>query len=245
MRRLLTALPLLGLLALPADSAPVRFVACVGDSITEGVPSPNTPWCQLLGQRRQGQNFAVINLGAGGLRCDEVESGAVPLCPSCPSFASFIANRSYTHVILMCGANDLNQGRTADQIIGTTGTPGPLRRMVTAARAAGIPVTVMTVTPLGGNAWYTPTVEGRHMDVNTRIRALATTTAPSVTVVEAYNVLATPGTTPVATAISTYPGDGLTMSAAWQTTPADNLHLGAAGNVRLADGIDATTGAVP
>lgn len=245
MRRLLTALPLLGLLALPADSAPVRLVACVGDSITEGVPSPNAPWCQMLGQRRQNQKFGVVNLGAGGLRCDEIESGNVPLCPSCPSFAQILATRSYTHVFLMCGANDLNQGRTADQIIGTVGTPGPLRRMVTAARNAGVPVTVMTVTPLGGNGWYTAPVQAIHMDVNTRIRALATSTAPRVTVVEAYNVLATPSTTPVATAIANYQGDGLTMPAAWQASPPDNLHIGAAGNTRLADGIDATPGAVP
>lgn len=238
-------LALATLLALSAHGAPVQFIACVGDSITEGVPAPNTPWCQVLGNRRAGQKVAVVNLGAGGLRCDEVESGSVPLCPSCPSFASFIANRSYTRVVLMCGANDLNQGRTADQIIGTVGAPGPMRRMVTAARAAGLPVTVMTVTPLGGNAWYTAGAQAQHVDLNNRIRALATTTAPSVTVVEAYNVLATPSTTPVATAIANYPGDGLTMPAAWQATPPDNLHLGPAGNVRLADGIDATPGAFP
>ena len=233
------------LVALSAHGAPVRFVACIGDSITEGVPSPNTPWCQIIGNRMAGQKVAIVNLGAGGLRCDEVESGAVPLCPSCPSFASFIANRSYTRIILMCGANDLQQGRTSAQIIGTTGTPGPLRRMVSAARAAGLPVTVMTVTPLGGNAWYTSGVQTEHMSLNTAIRALATSTAPAVTVVEAYNVLATPATTTVASAIANYPGDGLTLSAAWQASPADNLHIGAAGNARLADGVDATTGAFP
>lgn len=236
---------LAALVALSAHGAPVRFVACVGDSITEGVPAPNTPWCQVLGNRRTGQKVAVINIGAGGLRCDEIETGGVPICNGCPSFASFIAHRSYTRVMLMCGANDLMQGRTADQVIGTVGSPGPLRRMVSAARAAGLPVTLMTVTPLGGNAWYNATVQARHVDLNDRIRALATTTAPSVTVVEAYNVLATPGTTPVATAIANYPGDGLTLSAAWQAVPVDNLHIGPAGNVRLADGIDATSGAFP
>lgn len=233
------------LLALSAHGAPVQFIACVGDSITEGVPAPNTPWCQMLQQRRTGQKVAVINIAAGGLRCDEVETGGVPLCVGCPSFSAYIAHRSYTRVMLMCGANDLMQGRTADQIIGTVGSPGPMRRMVTAARAAGLPVTVMTVTPLGGNAWYTAGVQAQHVDLNSRIRALATSTAPSVTVVEAYNVLATPSTTPVATAIANYPGDGLTMPAAWQATPPDNLHLSPAGNVRLADGIDATPGAFP
>lgn len=233
------------LVALSAHGAPVRFIACVGDSITEGVPAPNTPWCQLLQSRRVGQKVGVINIGAGGLRCDEIETGGVPICANCPSFASFIAHRSYTRVVLMCGANDLMQSRTADQIIGTVGAPGPLRRMVTAARAAGLPVTLMTVTPLGSNGWYTAGVQAQHVDLNNRIRALATSTAPSVTVVEAYNVLATPGTTPVATAIANYPGDGLTLSAAWQATPPDNLHLGPAGNVRLADGIDATPGAFP
>lgn len=233
------------LLALAAHGAPVQYVACVGDSITEGVPAPNTPWCQLLQQRRAGQKVAVVNIGAGGLRCDEIESGLVPICLNCPSFASYIAHRSYTRVMLMCGANDMNQGRTADQVIGTVGSPGPLRRMVTAARAAGLPVTVMTVTPLGGNAWYTSDVQARHVELNTRIRALATTTAPAVTVVEAYNVLATPGTTSVASAIANYPGDGLTLNASWQAAPPDNLHLGPAGNVRLADAIDATPGAFP
>lgn len=233
------------LLAMSAHGAPVQFIACVGDSITEGVPAPNTPWCQMLQQRRTGQKVAVINIAAGGLRCDEIETGGVPLCVGCPSFASYISHRSYTRVMLMCGANDLMQGRTADQIIGTVGSPGPMRRMVTAARAAGLPVTVMTVTPLGGNAWYTAGVQAQHVDLNSRIRALATATSPSVTVVEAYNVLATPSTTPVATAIANYPGDGLTMPAAWQATPPDNLHLSPAGNVRLADGIDATPGAFP
>lgn len=243
MRHVLTAFAIL--LALAAHGAPVQYVACVGDSITEGFPSPNTPWCQELQRRRGSQKVAVINYGWSGLRCDEIESGGVGLCANCPSFASIISNRSYTRVVLMCGANDLNQGRTADQTIGTVGTPGPLRRMVTAARAAGIPVTVLTVTPLGSNGWYTAGVQTQHMDLNTRIRALATATAPAVTVVEAYNVLGTPGTTSVASAIANYPGDGLTLSMAWQASPVDNLHLGTAGNTRLADGIDATPGAFP
>lgn len=245
MRRPLHLVSILALAAATASAAPVQFVACIGDSITQGVPSPNTPWCQLLQADKAGQKVAVINLGIGGTRCDQIESGANGVCPTCPSFAQRITGRGYTRVFLMCGANDLNQGLTADQIFGTgdtVGTRGPLLRMVRAAEALGIPVTVMTVTPLGGNAWYTGSVPARHMDLNARIRTLASAT---VTVVEAYNILATPSTTPVATAISTYPGDNLTMNASWQATPPDNLHVGSAGNRRLADGINATTGAFP
>lgn len=245
MRRFLALLPLLALAAATSSAAPVYFVACIGDSITQGVPAPNTPWCQLLQSDKAGTKVAVVNLGKGGTRCDEIESGASTPCPTCPSFAQRITGRGYTRVTIMCGANDLMQGRTTDQIFGTgdtVGTRGPLLRMVRAAEALGLPVTVMTVTPLGSNAWYTGSVPARHMDLNTRIRALASST---VTVVDAYNVLATPSTTPVATAISTYPGDNLTMNASWQANPADNLHVGPAGNRRLADGVNATVGAFP
>lgn len=151
----------------------------------------------------------------------------------------------------MCGANDLNQARTADQIFGTgdtVGTRGPLLRMVRLAQSLGIPVTVATVTPLGGNAWYTGAVPARHMDLNARIRTLAaapTPTTPGVTVFEAYNVLATPSTTPVATAIAVYPGDNLQMNASWQAAVPDNLHIGILGNRRFADGVNATSGAFP
>lgn len=243
MRNLLAVVAILS--ATSASAAPVQFIACIGDSITQGVPSPNTPWCQLLQADKAGQKVAVINLGIGGTRCDQIESGANTVCPTCPSFAQRITGRGYTRVVLLCGANDLNQGFTADQIFGTgdtVGTRGPLLRMVRAAEALGIPVTVMTVTPLGSNAWYTGSVPARHMDLNARIRTLASST---VTVVEAYNILATGSGTTVAAAIATYPGDNLTMNASWQATPPDNLHVGAAGNRRLADGINATVGAFP
>lgn len=234
-----TALTLCLLSAQTAFSAPVNQVACVGDSITIGFFSSATmnPWCQLSSIRRVGTNFGTANVGVGGMRCDQLETG------NSGAFTAFarLTSQGYTRVVIMCGANDLLQSRTADQIYGTgdtVGTRGPWLRMVRAAQAAGLAVTVMTVTPLGGASGYTAGPQAEHTTLNSRIRATS-----GVVVVDAYRALAQ--TTAIATALATDPGANASIAGAYTGTPSDGIHPGVAGQSRLADAIDATAGALP
>lgn len=221
------------LLAAPAMAQTHQLVCFVGDSITAGFASPSTPWPQLLATRRIGTKFSVINMGVPGARCDQLESGLQPVCPGCRPFAEVIANRGCTRIFLFCGVNDVMQGLTFAQIYGTgdtVGTRGPWLRMVRAAQAAGIPVTVATIAPWKGASLWTSGKQTVQDAVNAAIR-----TTSGVTLVDLYVAMGEPTDTQ-ALRSATAPS--------YQGSPADSLHWGVAGNTAAANAIDAVPGAL-
>ena len=258
----MTRLLLIAALLLPtlAGAQTASLVCFVGDSTTIGIPyvSGRMAWPQRIQLNRQGQRFSVVNMGIGGLRCNQVE----PLVFLVDVVAS-LKSRGCTRVVIQCGINDLLQNLTADQIYGAAGTPGvpgsdgssttpgPLLRMVNAATAAGIQVTVVTVTPLLGSYNYPAGVQTQHMDVNARIRAKSGVTTPSmVTVVDVYRSMASNAA--IATALATDPGDGVAIAAPYNF--GDGIHYtsgngsvidGTTGDGRMAQSLNAVTGALP
>lgn len=254
MRRL--ALIAAVLLAVPASAQTSALVFFLGDSTVQGLPftAGRLAWPQRLQLNRQQQRFAAVNMGVGGLRCDQVETDVFNRDVLVSG-----KGRGQTRVVLQCGLNDLLQNRTADQIWGAEGTagapgtpgssttPGPMLRMVNALVAAGIPVTVLTATPLGGSYNYPSGVQTEHMSLNARIRAKA---GGLVTVVDVYRALGQTGA--IATALATNPGDGVTMPAPFNY--GDGLHFttgngsvidATTGDGRMAEALNAVAGALP
>ena len=257
MHRLLCLLALF--LPLGAFAQTNAVVCFLGDSTSARLPWVNggIGWPQRLQLNRQQQRFAIVNNAIGGRRCDQLEVEAFP------SFIAGGKSRGCTRLVIQCGINDILQNWTTDQIYGVAGTPGapgtpgssttpgPLLRMVNAITAVGIPVTVVTVSPLGGSYNYPAGVQTQHMDVNTRIRTEASVTTPAlVTVVDLYR--ATGQTGAIATALATDPGSGVTMPAPFNF--GDGIHFtsgngsvidATTGDGRVAEAFNATTGALP
>lgn len=242
------ALLLLAALLPTLAGAQVHALVCVlGDSTTLGLPwtAGRVAWPQRLQQARQFQRFALINNGVGGLRCDEIETQTLP------AFVASAKSRGCTRVVVQCGLNDLLQNRTAAQIYGTGSAPGPYLRIVNAVTGAGIPATVLTASPLGGSYNYPSGVQAEHMDLNARIRAKSGMANPSlVTVVDVYRALGQTG--PIATALATDPGNGVTMPGTYNF--GDGLHYtsgngvvidATTGDGRVAEALNATPGALP
>lgn len=225
---------LLALLPALAFGQSHQLVCFIGDSITQGVQSPSSPWPQILGTRRQGQKFSVINLGKGGMRCDELETGGTATCPDCRPFLESIINRGCTRVVIACGVNDVMQGRTLAQIYGTGDTSdadrGPLLRMIRRAQAAFIAVTVTTVAPWKGHGQWTTAKQAVQDALNAAIR-----TTSGITFVDFYASHGDPTDAQVLRAVT---------APSYAGTPADFLHWGTAGNVAAADRVDATPGAL-
>lgn len=225
---------LLSLLSFPAAAQPAQVACFLGDSITLGVQSPSTPWPQLLGTRRANQRFSVVNLGAGGMRCDELESGGTATCTGCRSFLESVVRRGCTRLFLFCGVNDFMQSKTAAQVYGTGDTNdsdrGPWLRMVRAAQAAGIPVTGATVAPWKGHGQWTTAKQAQQDAFNASVRATS-----GITVVDFYVSHGDPSDAQALRAVT---------APSYAGTPADFLHWGTAGNVAAADKVDATAGAL-
>lgn len=248
------------LLPAAAGAQTANLVCFLGDSTTARLPwiSGGIGWPERIQLNRVNQRFAIADMSLGGERCNQIEPRTF-----LTDVVASGRSRGCTRLVLQCGLNDLLQNLTADQIYGVAGTPGapgsdgssttpgPLLRMINAATAAGLPVTVVTATPLLGSYNYPAPVQAAHMDLNTRIRTKSGVTTPSmVTVVDVYRAMAS--TAAIATALATDPGNGVALAGAYNY--GDGLHFtsgngividGTTGDGRMAQALNAVAGALP
>jgi hypothetical protein len=228
----------------PQDESLVGILnACsLGDELTHGFyadgpmwPDATRKWPRELDDRHPNlfvNDYSIYAVAAGdagtrSARCSDmyVVVDQVILIPG--TRRTRMCKRMY----LACGTYDLEAGRSAADI------HADIQAMVTRAKLViGFQVVVLTVPPIMGAPWYSPTVQAEHMDLNARIRAMT-----GVTVVDTYSALA--GTDPLP--LSAYPGDYLTLYGDWRNEPDDYVRVGIAGHQRVVDAIDATPGAVP
>lgn len=220
----------------PSASLSAYQVGCaLGDENTHGVFNDDLPWPQLLGQRRE--NLAMDNYGqysveegdAGvrSARCNDL----YPVLDSQILVPNSRKTRGCKRLFIQCGTFDLEAGRTASDI------QGSINALIARAKVVyGMNVVLLTVPPLMGASWYSPSIQAEHMALNASIQS-----TPGVVVVDIYSALATLGPVPV----TPYPGDYLGIEASWRWQPTDYVHLGPAGHVRMADAVDFTPGALP
>jgi lysophospholipase L1-like esterase len=153
-------------------SQPTGVLVAFGDSITDGTQSgldQNRRWPNLLAARfaEAGIRMSVINGGIGGGRV--LEDGVGP-----NGLARFdrdvLALAGATHVTIMLGINDIGNGRArpnptvAELIAGH-------RQFIDRARARGLKVYGVTLTPFEGAAYWTPEGEAKRQALNEWIRS--------------------------------------------------------------------------
>jgi lysophospholipase L1-like esterase len=150
----------------PASSAFTK-IACVGDSLTEGVGSVLTPYPTGIGQRLSPALYSVANLGVTGDNIAGMDARWA------------VVSMQYNTLTLLGGINDIASGATAASVYSTMTTllarTGPTKKVV------------LTLTPFGTASSWTSGKQTQLDALNTSIRGTA-----GVTVVDAYNLLKDP-----------------------------------------------------
>lgn len=147
-----------------------QTLAILGDSITDGRGSTtdgNDRWPDVLAQRLQTNaltaGVAVANLGIGG---NGIFGGLGPAAVN--RFERDILHQSGVRwLILFEGVNDIG-GRAGDSI--GTNLVAAYAQFARLAQAQNLRVYGATITPFGGNHYYTPVHERERQLVNTWIR---------------------------------------------------------------------------
>ncbi|MGW6279609.1 SGNH/GDSL hydrolase family protein [Kribbella sp. NPDC055071] len=143
-------------------------VACVGDSITDGVGSTymlNQRWPDYLARRLLARPapIGVLNEGISGNRI--LYDGGSPSTQARLD-RDVLSHPGVHAVILLEGINDINSGRAA--------VAGDLisayRQVRNRLQVHGIRLIVATITPWGGAAGFTAPKEQLRLDVNAAIR---------------------------------------------------------------------------
>lgn len=223
-------------MASPAGAQVAENVCIIGDSQSRGVAGAAPMWWQYVQADRPGLKYSVSPWGIGGLRCDQLEVQSFQ-----PNVLS-AAGKTYgcTRLVIQCGVNDLMQSYTANQIcgavgvagpagtLGTSTTPGPVRRMAAQALAAGIQVTIINVAPWGAHSAWTAAKQAQTEATNACFA-----TIPGVVVVDAYTALGMPGSPTL-------------LNTAWDDVSGgpDGLHWDTEGARALATAANNTPGAV-
>jgi len=160
------------------NANPIRIIATVGDSITDGYLSTvngNNRWPNYLLRRLSEtfpqQQFAVLNLGIGGNRV---------LRQASPRFGENLLARlerdvfsipGLTHMVLLEGINDIGMGSrnpaeavTAEELI------NGYRQVIARAHTKGITIYGATLLPYEGAGYYSEAGELIRRQVNQWIR---------------------------------------------------------------------------
>lgn len=162
----------------------------IGDSLTAGLVN-YVP--RILWPRRYGEStstlIATINVANGGERCDQIQT------------TQWDAQKGngYSRLFLFCGANDLIQGQTG------ASTYTEISTIVTEAKARGMTVTVMTMTPW---AAYVGWDAGKQTQTDALNALIVANSAGADHVVDLYPIFeSTPGSDTLAAAYNN--GDGI------------------------------------
>lgn len=160
--------------AAPAPTGNRYRVACLGDSITQGVYLAN-PYPHRLGElltlANDGNAWEVVNMGAGGEQTPQILG----------RWRSDVLIHGFTHLVLLGGINDINFGGADAGTIYTN-----LLAIIREAEAAGLVVAVSTVWPFGDSPLWNQSRQDRAAELNGLIRL-----APA-TVVDGYRLMALP-----------------------------------------------------
>lgn len=191
---------------------PFRFILGLGDSLMEGVPSPNTPFLNLIGSRRQSLNFAVNNAGEGGERTDQTLARYRSNCKG---------RGSYTDAIILTGTNDAAQGIAV--ATAQTNYLTLVNELLAELPGTGTRVYCCTLLPRKGSAQYSVSLQTWLDTFNNWLR----TSLPAGAVAVETGAAVADGTDP------------LLLAPAYECSPPDKLHLGPNGHARLADVFDA------
>ena len=153
-----------------ADSSS-RTIAILGDSITDGRGSTddgNNRWPDILTERLATNaptaNVGVVNLGIGG---NAIFGGLGPAAVN--RFDRDILGQSgVRYFILFEGVNDIGSGSSS--MTTATNLVNAYAQMATKAKARGIRCYGATITPFGGNGYYSTVHEEERQFVNAWFR---------------------------------------------------------------------------
>ena len=199
-----------------ADGAASFAVVALGDSITDGRGSTtdaNNRWPDVLAARMlapgsPARNASLVNAGIGG---NAITGGGLGP-PALVRFDRDVLGQSaVAGVIIFEGVNDIGAGVSAAAVIaGLTALRG---------RAAGLRAVVgATITPFGGNGYYSPSHEAVRQAVNAHIRA-------SFRAVVDFDALLSDGGLPPKLKPAYDSGDGLHPNPAGYQAMADAVNI--------------------
>lgn len=195
-----------------------RKAAALGDSLTEGFPfNAKTPWPQLLAVRRVGHKFALANFALSGSK----------VASMIDRYTQQVEGQGFTHVLFFGGTNNFSGTAPEDTVAAVqTHVTNLITRCIadTSGSPNGTKVILMSIAPRGGAAGYNATIQTKLDQYNAWIATLPATYPNNVRFVDAYTALGQSGSpTVLATAYDN--GDG--------------LHFKQAGEVKIADTVDA------
>lgn len=143
--------------------APKAAIAVIGNSITDGYGlngGLQNRWTDVFSERLLANSatsqLGVLNLGIGGTTV--IGSGV-------SRFQQDILNQSgLRYIIVFYGVNDINGNKSATEIIGA------FQKMIKQAHAQNIRVYGATITPFGGNSYFSAAHEATRGEINKWIR---------------------------------------------------------------------------
>jgi lysophospholipase L1-like esterase len=194
-----------------------KAIVILGDSITDGRGSTtdkNNRWPDCLAQRLRTNTptagVAVVNMGIGG---NGVFGGLGPSAQA--RFDRDVLSQSGARwLIVFEGVNDVGRGIGAQRLTTAYG------QFVDQAHARNLRAYGATITPFGGNGYYTPQHEAVRQEVNAWIR----TSGKFDAVIDFDATARNPVT--LTNLLSTYDcGDGLHLSPAGYRALADSIDL--------------------
>jgi len=150
-----------------------KTIAVLGDSITDGRGSTddgNNRWPDILAQRLATNTptagVGVANMGIGG---NAIFGGLGPAAVS--RFDRDVLNQSgVRYLIVFEGVNDIGGVSDANAPTLTTNLINTYTQFATKAKARGIRAYGATITPFGGNGYYTTAHEATRQAVNAWFR---------------------------------------------------------------------------
>ena len=205
-----------------ADSAS-KAVVTLGDSITDGRGSTtdaNNRWPDNLARRLSTNaptaGVAVVNMGIGG---NAIFGGLGPAAVA--RFDRDVLGQSGARwLIVFEGVNDIGGASTSGSPAVATNLIGAYQQFINKAHGRGMRAYGATITPFGGNGYYTTAHEAARQTVNTWIRTNSTWDA----VIDFDAVVRDPVT--LTNLLSAYnSGDGLHLSPAGYQAMADAIDL--------------------
>jgi lysophospholipase L1-like esterase len=145
-----------------------RGAVAIGDSITDGRGSntdENDRWTDILAARLQGNaataNVSTMNQGIGGT--DLI--GTINNAAQGRFNRDVLGQSGVRYAMVLDGVNDIGAGASAAQL------EAAYMDLISRAHAKDVVIYGCTITPFGGNAYYTPAHEAVRQAVNTWIRS--------------------------------------------------------------------------
>jgi lysophospholipase L1-like esterase len=148
--------------------ASAKGVVAIGDSITDGRGTDdnhNNRWTDILAARLQGNpptaNVSMMNQGIGATNL----IGTTGTAAQARFMRDVLSQDGVHYVIVFDGVNDIGGGASAASLMSA------YTSMISMAHSKGLLIFGATITPFGGNAYYTAAHEMVRQQVNTYIKS--------------------------------------------------------------------------